>query len=305
MFKLNGLAFTSLLVITQGLFASPGLAADAGATAKTSPSQIVWQTDYRHAVNQAIDEHKMLVIYFEGPAGCSHCRNFETQTLATSEVEDQLSQFVTLKLPTNAEIIADGKPITLLRHAAFAEMLGRPGLAILDMTDKKSTHYHQVVSVLPFTSSKFASSAYTSKRAVSTLLTLPKGTLTQRTMVFAVRMHPEAPASTLGKLDTALTAEADSHSKHQASIGVQGHHNWDSRFQRINGKLPSGLLAQEVVAESWPGENLVEACEDCVHSWRQSPGHWGAVRARHPVFAFDIKRGGNGIWYATGLFGRR
>jgi hypothetical protein len=245
------------------------------------------------------------VIYFEGPAGCSHCRKFETETLTDPEIEDQLAQFIALKLPSNAQITVDGKSVTLLRHPAFAEMLNRPGLAILDMTDKGSSHFRRVVSVLPFTSSRFASSAYTSKRAVSTLLTLPVGTLTQRTMVFAVRMHREAPASTQGKLDPALSAEANSHSNHQASIGVQGHHNWDSRFQRINGKLPSGLMAQEVVAESWPGENLVEACEDCVHSWRQSPGHWGAVRSRHPVFGFDIKRGRNGIWYATGIFGRR
>ena len=63
--------------------------------------------------------------------------------------------------------------------------------------------------------------------------------------------------------------------------------------------------AQEVVAESWPNESLVEACVDCVDSWRQSPGHWRAVRSRHPLFGYDIKRGRNGIWYATGIFGRR
>ncbi len=86
---------------------------------------------------------------------------------------------------------------------------------------------------------------------------------------------------------------------------MQGHHSWESRFHRINSKLPSGVVAQEVVAESWPNEGLVEACVDCVHSWRQSPGHWGAVRRRHPLFGYDIKRGRNGIWYATGIFGRR
>ena len=69
--------------------------------------------------------------------------------------------------------------------------------------------------------------------------------------------------------------------------------------------LPSVGGAQEVVAESWPSENLVEACIDCVDSWRHSPGHWEAVRSRHPLFGFDIQRGRNGIWYATGIFGHR
>jgi hypothetical protein len=29
------------------------------------------------------------------------------------------------------------------------------------------------------------------------------------------------------------------------------------------------------------------------------------VRSRHPLFGYDIKRGRNGIWYATGIFGLR
>jgi hypothetical protein len=59
-----------------------------------------------------------------------------------------------------------------------------------------------------------------------------------------------------------------------------------------------------VVAESWPGQELVEACVDCVHSWRQSSGHWSAVQGRQRAFGYDIRRGFNGIWYATGIFGR-
>jgi hypothetical protein len=305
MIKLDCFAFTSLLIVIQGLLTGPTFAADKPSAESSNGHLFTWQDDYGHAVRQAIEEHKMLVIYFEGPSGCSYCRKFEEQTLSDAQIEDQLVRFIALRLPSDAQITVDGKPVTLLRHAAFAEMLGRPGIAILDMTDKKSPNFHQVVSVLPFTSHRFATSSYASKQAVSTLLTLPAGTLTQRTMIFAVRMHPEAPASSRGAVDPTLSAEANSHSSYQATIGVQGHHHWDARFQRINGKLPSGLMAQEVVAESWPGENLVEACEDCVHSWRQSPGHWGAVRSWHPLFGYDIKRGRNGIWYATGIFGRR
>jgi hypothetical protein len=104
---------------------------------------------------------------------------------------------------------------------------------------------------------------------------------------------------------TVLADEAKQHSTYQASILVQGHHSWDSRFHRISAKLGGGALPQEVVAESWPNETLVEACVDCVHSWRQSPGHWDAVRGRHKLFGYDIRRGRNGIWYATGIFGRR
>ncbi|HWC91011.1 MAG TPA: hypothetical protein VG433_15185, partial [Pirellulales bacterium] len=132
---------------------------------------------------------------------------------------------------------------------------------------------------------------------------LPPGTLTQRTLVFAVRIHPERPASTVGQLLPVLAEEAKTHSNYQAAIQVQGHHHWDARFQRLSTVLPAGLQGREVCAESWPNERLVDAAVDCVDCWRQSSGHWSAVSARHPVFGYDMRRGANGIWYATGVFG--
>lgn len=69
--------------------------------------------------------------------------------------------------------------------------------------------------------------------------------------------------------------------------------------------LPADLVAQEICAESWPGQSLVEAAQECVHSWRHSSGHWDAVGTRHPLFSYDMQRGATGIWYATGIFGRR
>jgi hypothetical protein len=60
--------------------------------------------------------------------------------------------------------------------------------------------------------------------------------------------------------------------------------------------------ASEVVAESWPNQTMIDSCLDCVDSWRHSSGHWGAVRRQHRFFAYDIRRGRNGIWYGTGIF---
>jgi hypothetical protein len=58
----------------------------------------------------------------------------------------------------------------------------------------------------------------------------------------------------------------------------------------------------EIVAESWPGQGLTDACVDCVQSWRQSSGHWRNVRTPHGSYGYDIRQGANGIWYATGIF---
>lgn len=264
------------------------------------PAQLVVHTDYRKAMKEAAEDRKMLFIYFHERRPTAAQRAFERETLADIEIQEKLKRYVFVRLPRDAEIAIDGNRVALLKHAAFTEMLGRQGVAVIDLAHVGSEYYGHVVSTFPFTPGK-----YYRKQALSIVLDLPTGTLTQRTMIYAVRIHPERPASTSGQFNAVLADEANQHANHQAAILLQGHHSWDSRFHRINARLPSGVMAQEVVAESWPNESLVEACIDCVHSWRQSPGHWGAVRSRQPLFGYDIKRGRNGIWYATGIFGRR
>ncbi len=257
-------------------------------------------TDYEKAMQEARESRKMLFIYFYDPQMTAARRAFETLTLPALEIQEKLKRYVYLELPRDARITAGGKTVALLEHRAFSEMLGRSGLAMIDLVHERADYYGHVVSTFPFSPGR-----YYGQHAMSVILDLPPGTLTQRTMIYAVRIHPEGPASTQGQFNRVLADEAKSHANYQASIQVQGHHSWDSRFHRINAKLPNDVLAQEVVAESWPNESLVEACVDCVDSWRQSPGHWSAVRSRHPLFGYDIKRGRNGIWYATGIFGLR
>ena len=264
------------------------------------PAELVVHTDYQKAMKEAAEDRKMLFIYFHERRPTAAQRAFEKETLADIEIQEKLKRYVFVRLPRDAEITVDGRRVVLLKHAAFAEMLGRQGVAVIDLAHLRAEYYGHVVSAFPFTPGK-----YYRKQALSIILDLPSGTLTQRTMIYAVRIHPERPASTQGQFHNVLADEAKRHANHQAAILVQGHHSWDSRFHRINARLPSGVMAQEVVAESWPNESLVEACIDCVHSWRQSPGHWGAVRSRQALFGYDIKRGRNGIWYATGIFGRR
>jgi hypothetical protein len=259
-----------------------------------------WLTDYGKACQAAQDQGKMLVIYFQDDQKAEVCRTMERRALADPNIVARLADCVCLRLPVDATITSGGKPVRLLEHPAFAEMLRQPGIAILDYVHRDAPYYGLVVSTFPMLDGR----GY-SPRETAAILDLPPGTLTQRTLIYAVRTHPEHPASTSGRLDPNLVSEAESHSRLQARILLQGHHNWDFRFQRINARLPFGLLASEVCAESWPGQGLLQAAIECVHSWRLSSGHWSAVSAQQQCYAYDMKRGSNGIWYATGIFGRR
>jgi hypothetical protein len=194
--------------------------------------------------------------------------------------------------------MVNGQSQRVMESGAFGELHKRPGIAVIDFAHHDSHYAGAVVSILPL-----GAGTRCSTHEIAALLDLPPGTLTQRTLIYAVRIHPESPASTTGQLNPQLLQEAETHSQYQATIRLQGHHLWNTRFQRINRVLPAGWAASEVCAESWPGQGLIDAATECVRSWRLSSGHWGAVRTKHPYFAYDMKRGSNGVWYATGIFG--
>ncbi|HUY32021.1 MAG TPA: hypothetical protein VMV69_04510 [Pirellulales bacterium] len=288
---------------TQEAAGIPSPVGQAEPPAKTEEEEnvIEWHTDYGKAVRIAQAQQRMMFVEFQSNVNATQ-RKFDAETLSDSAIRELLRRYVAVRLPLDVEITMAGAVSRLLDHPAFADLKGQPGFAIIDYAHADTEFYGHVVTVLSFVPGKFYRFQ---PRHLAVVLDLPPGTLTQRTMVFAVRIHPEAPASTKGELDPMLATEAKSHSTYQARIRVQGHHHWGWRFPRLSRLLPRGLRAQEVVAESWPHEGLVDAAVDCVDSWRHSSGHWNAVRSRQPRFGYDMKRGGNGIWYATGLFGNR
>ncbi|MEQ8787057.1 MAG: hypothetical protein RIC55_12185 [Pirellulaceae bacterium] len=258
-----------------------------------------WHLEYGPAMRMAKQQHRMLLVYFRSGDDSQLRRGVDARLLGEA-VQSKLANYVLCKVPHDATVTIQGEEVSLIKHAAFGELLGQPGLAMIDYRNENSPVYGHVVSVYPLSNRR-----QLTPQELLVLLDLPPGSITQRTMIFAVRTHPEHPASTTGELASVLASESENHSQHQANIRVQGHHQWETRFHRINSRLPTGMLAQEVCAESWPGQGLFEAAIECVHSWRQSPGHWSAVRSRQSFFGYDMKRGRNGVWYATGIFARR
>ena len=257
---------------------------------------IHWMTDYATARELADRQDRMLLIFFRNSENDTLGKRFETETLGNQKIREKLQDYICVQLPLNAKISLDNKEITLIEHPSFREMLGKPGIAVIDYKHNESAYHGNVVSIFPFTEQL----PYTPEK-MAVILDLPRGTLTQRTLIFAVRTHPEKPAGTdSGEADSYLLEEAQMQAEYQAQCCTSGHQHWDTRFQRIVSRLRGGA-PREICAESWPGQNLVEAAVECVHSWRTSSGHWSALRTRNRFFGFDMKRGNNGAWYATGI----
>ncbi len=284
----------------SGISTAAVLAALYTASPFVASNTLPWLDDYGHAMSVAREEGRMLLVYFHEDESTIGGDVLTRQLVADAQTRELAENHVLVHVPLSFEASQGEQRFRLISHGAFAELRGQPGLAVVDLANRDSQHYGYVVSVYPF---RLPGAMQTDH--LRELLSLPPGSLTQRSLILAVRTHPEHPESTTGTLLPVLADETRRHSDHQARINYQGHHNWESRFHRINALLPGGHLSQEVCAESWPGQGLMEAAIDCVSSWRQSSGHWGAVRRRHSFFGYDMKRGSNGVWYATGIFSVR
>ncbi len=226
-----------------------------------------------------------------------NCRKFEKEILSDANIVSELRNYVVVRLPMETKATQeDGTEVRLLESPQFKEMQGMPGLATFDFANPGAAYYGELTGILPFLRAKLPTMEH-----VETFLTLPPGTVTQRTLIYAVRIHPENPLSTTtGFPQQILFDECQGHSEYQAKTGVLGHQNFGARTSRISAALGAG--ASEVCAQSWSGEGLYEAAIGCVRAWRGSPGHWNGVRGKNRYYGYDMVRGRSGIWYATGLF---
>jgi len=273
----------------------------------TSP--IHWETDYENTRSTADISGRNLLIYLyadsitKQPEALTSvsvipaCRKFDTVILDDELVRAGLDQFMLLKLPMDAKIThEDGEQVSIYSLPGFEHMLGHPGLIVIDFANKDRPYCGEVVGILPFLRGECPT-----EKQMATFLNLPPGTLTQRTLTYAVRIHPDQPLSSNGLPLPIVVKEALDHALYQAERGVLGHQNFGARTQRIKEVLGSGSPS-EICAQSQSGENLFEAAIACMRAWRYSSAHWSIARRNHTYYGYDMARGKNGAWYAVGFF---
>src|SRR5262245_1081676 len=258
-----------------------------------------WLTEYDQAVERAAKDKKDLVILFQENKDLD-------DVMRQAEVQKRLGKFVCLKVPVSYK----HQDKLLLDYPALEHMSKKPGLAVVSYHDDKLPTHGYVISAHPIMASRYRWAPALGADEVKLILDLsPTATLTQRSMIYAVSVHPERPASVKSELHPAFLKHAEAHCARQAASQRQHHANLAAAMSALSGQVNGGVGgASEVVAESWGrvvgGENVLEAAFSCIDAWRHSSGHWGSVSGRHRYYGYDIARAANGTWYATGIFAR-
>ncbi len=258
-----------------------------------------WHTDYGAAYQQARREGRMLFILFRDPAQAHAADSYEAKVLADERLRESLKDFVRATISIDAKIPDENGDFSrkLLDHRAFRHQQGRQGIAIVDLVDPSSPFYGKVVSAHVFSPNK-----HHTVQSTRTILGLPEGSITQRALVYALRMHPESPQSVYANVSRVLLEQANRHSHYMAQLSQVGHQNFSSRSQAITSQL--GRMGVGEVAAQVHGATLIEAARNCVAAWRGSPGHWSLIKAPTTLFGYDLVKAPDGSWYGTGLFAR-
>ena len=262
--------------------------------------ELPWHTDYSAAYRQARDEHKQLLLFFRDELDLLAAGKFEQDVLAAAELKEPLNNVVRVLLLTSSVAPAakdakpEDKPVKLLEFPAFRYMQNQPGLAILDLVDEKDHLYGKVVSAHPFSSNTLGSAGL-----VKVMLELPRGTITQRTLTYALRTHPEQPASVWGKGDAILFEQCRVAAQLMVNYNSVGHHDWGNRSAFVGSQFGTSPME---VASIGGGATLFEAANSAISVWRGSGVHWGMMITPNRFFGYDMVQAPNGTWYANGIF---
>lgn len=234
----------------------------------------------------------------------------------TNRYEDVKFDFIrkafersTLGNVTGAEAAA------LLKDGRFHWMWERAGLAVLDFrNDAEERLKKSLIRYLPH--------ELIDERKVRILAGIPAGlTLTQSTMTFAVREHPEAhSADGTPSLNLMKIAEKNSAREAENYLRIYGpNKNYGAANYYGGGHYNQGHgYETEVggwawsIAERPENKCMVKAAMSGVRVYEwiysgQKHGHWGAVCQRWNYFGWDMQYvrlpdGRDGKWFITGDF---
>ena len=253
-----------------------------------------WESSFPLAIEKAKAEKKMVLVLIT-QSGTEKQTDKMAQWIAEPQNRPILDRsYVLVQVDGSANVDFAGKTGPILQKPEFREMGRKAGIAIIDF--QNDDYLGKVVGAFPLIRLQYSSFH------INQILTLPPGTLTQRMLTFAIRVHPNRPQSANGRPSCFLMKLAFGHACNQASTHVMGHQNFSSRSSQVMRAHP-GTQSSEICAQTGGGVALIGAL-GLAQLWRGSSAHWSAMKSPSRGWGYDMQRSNNGNWYGCGLFAK-
>ena len=216
-----------------------------------------------------------------------------------------LEQFSRVELPLNAvmPILADknndsqkkGLPNLLLKHRSFRHLGTQPGIAVVDLTNRSSPNYARVVTVLPL-----PESGQFQNGSLTLALNLPKGTISQRTLLFAIRSTVPDSSLSMREFNSTLVELAHRNSRYMANSGQAGSFDQETHRQRIEQEFGPQAELKQLVFATDSEATIHEAALQAVTSWIETSESFDVLDAPATEMGMDMFQNfESGQWFVT------
>ncbi len=271
---------------------------------ETPVDSLKWHSDYIAAYVEASQKKRYLLMLFrDAIAGGEPLASIDD--VFAPSMRPILEQFSRVELPLNAvmPILADknndsqkkGLPNLLLKHRSFRHLGTQPGIAVVDLTNRSSPNYARVVTVLPL-----PESGQFQNGSLTLALNLPKGTISQRTLLFAIRSTVPDSSLSMREFNSTLVELAHRNSRYMSSAGQTGSFDQETRQQRIEQEFGPQAELKQLVFATDSEATIHEAALQAVTKWIETSESFDVLDAPATEMGMDMFQNfESGRWFVT------
>ena len=263
-----------------------------------------WHSDYLAAYVEASQEKRyLLMLVRENVVGGEPLASADE--IFAPSMRPMLEQFSRVELPLNAAMPnlsrndnnsqQNDLPNLLLKHRSFRHLGMRQGIAVVDLTDPASPNHARVVSVLPL-----PESGQFNGDDLMLALNLPKGAISQRTLLFAIRSTVPDSSLSMRKFSPALIELAHRNSRYMANAGQIGSFDQETRQQRIEEEFGQQAELRELVFATESEATIHDAALQAVTSWISNSKSFEILDSPATAMGMDMFQDSeSGRWFVT------
>jgi hypothetical protein len=268
------------------------------------PGTLTWHSDYLAAYFEAAQEKRYLLMLFrETIVGGDEVAS--TDSFFAPSMRPMLEQFSRVDLPLNAAMpdnsgpgsneTENDLPNLLLKHRSFRHLGVRSGIAVVDLTDPESANHARVVSVLPL-----PDNGLFSDDELMLALNLPKGAISQRTLLFAVRSTVPDSGLSMRQFSPTLIELAHRNSKYMASVEKIESFEQDARREQIAEEFGQQAELQELFFATESDATIHEAARQAVTRWTETSAAFDVLTTPATAMGMDMfQSSASGRWFVT------